>query len=74
MRGIGKTYGLALFVFLMRCNSEKRVLYIHNPKTFTSNSYTCLNKNLPSAFPEEFEQNEDLREMLDSLRELMTNR
>jgi len=37
MKGIGKTYGLALFIFLMRCDPAKRVRDIHNPTSFTQN-------------------------------------
>ena len=74
MKGIGKTYGLALFVFLMRCDLKKRVLYIHNPQTFINNPYTCLKDDLQSAFSEEFEQNPDLKTQLDELYNPHINR
>ena len=67
MKGIGKTYGLALFVFLMRRDPATRILYIHNPNSFINNPYACLKLDLQSAFSKEFEKHPNLKTLLDDL-------
>ena len=74
MKGIGKTFGLALFVLLLRCDPTKRVLYIHNPQKFIANPYICLQKDLETGFSEEFKDSDKLKGMLESLRHADTNR
>lgn len=54
-KGIGKSFALALFVYLLRQKKDSRVFYIHNPALFVTNSVSYFVNELYMAFPKEIE-------------------
>ena len=69
-KGIGKSFSLALLVYLLRLRNNTRVLYIHSTADFVNGPFIYLIQEIRAAFPQELEELEISKEKLDEILDI----